>query len=135
MENVVKLEFPIIEDDRGNLSVYECEQNVPFIIQRVFTVTANIGEIRGNHAHKKCKQLLVCLSGKIEVTVDDGQMEEVHVLDNKGQGLLMLPGIWGKQKYLSDNAILMVLCDRVYETSDYLNNYKDFLKFKEKNIK
>ena len=55
-----------------SLSVFEEGQNIPFSVSRVFVVNAGNGSVRGKHAHKECIQLLVCLSGSIEVICDDG---------------------------------------------------------------
>jgi len=123
------ISFPTHEDGNGILGVYECGEHVPFDIHRVFTISASAGDIRGDHAHKKCTQLLVCISGKIHVTCDDGSAVDRYVLDNMGDGLLIPPGIWAKQEYLVDGAVLMVLCDHVYEADDYVRDYNDFRKF------
>ncbi len=129
MANATPIHFQKHEDANGVLCVYECGRHVPFDIQRVFTISARAGDIRGDHAHKKCVQLLVCVSGKIRVTCDDGSVVDQYVLDNMGAGLLIPPGIWAKQEYLADGAVLMVLCDRVYEADDYLRDYDDYKAF------
>lgn len=113
-------------DNNGDLCVYECGQHVPFNIRRVFTVSAKAGDIRGNHTHKKCTQLLVCVTGQIRVTCDDGSVITQHLLDSMDVGLLVPPGIWAKEEYLMDDAVLMVLCDRGYEAEDYIRDYNNF---------
>lgn len=123
------INFPEYSDLNGVLCVYECEKEVPFVIKRVFTVTAMRGDPRGDHAHKKCTQLLVCVSGEIRVTCDDGTNVSKHLLKGMGKGILVPPGIWAKQEYLTDGAVLMVLCDRGYEDEDYIRTYEKFKKF------
>lgn len=123
------IRFPKIENSNGVLSVYQAGDHVPFDIRRIFTVSAGEGSIRGNHAHKACTQLLVCTHGKIRVTCDDGSTEEHCDLDDTGLGLLIPPGIWARQQYVTDDAVLMVLCDLGYEESDYLRDYDAFLRF------
>ena len=61
MTTVTKIRFNKFEDPNGVLCVYEGGRQVPFDIRRVFSVTAEAGDIRGDHAHKQCTQLLVCL--------------------------------------------------------------------------
>ena len=126
MSRPISVQFPTHEDATGRLSVYEAGQSVPFDIKRVFTVTAAAGESGGDHAHKRCTQLLVCVSGKIRVTCDDGSKVSDFLLDSTRMGLLMPPGIWARQEYLSEGATLMVLCDRFYEVEDYIRDYHDF---------
>src|SRR4051812_26641800 len=116
-------------DDNGVLCVYECGRHVPFDIRRVFTISARHGDVRGDHAHKKCTQLLVCVSGQIHVACDDGSVVSEYLLDGMGVGLLVPPGIWATEKYLENDAVLMVLCDRGYEAEDYIRDYKDFKTF------
>jgi dTDP-4-dehydrorhamnose 3,5-epimerase-like enzyme len=89
-------------------------------------VSALKGSIRGEHAHKKCSQFMVCVSGAIEVTCDNGIEETTYQLDSPSTGLNVEPGIWAKEKYLTENAVLMVLCDRHYEKEDYIHSYNEF---------
>lgn len=110
----------------GALSVFEGGAGVPFQIARVFTVAAVDGAIRGRHAHRQCSQLLVCLSGEIEAIADDGERRRVEYLSGPEEGLLLPPMIWGEQRYLGADALLLVLCDRGYEEADYLRDYDAF---------
>ncbi len=118
--------FPKHMDPNGTLCVYECGRHVDFAIQRVFAVFAENGEVRGEHAHKQCTQLLVCVSGKIRVTCDDGATATDYLLDDMSVGLLIPPGIWAKETYVEGNALLMVLCDRAYEADDYIRDYSEY---------
>jgi len=118
--------FPKYLDPNGVLCVYESGQKVPFDVRRVFTVSAMGGDIRGDHAHKQCSQLLVCVSGQIRVACDDGLVVTHHLLDSMNCGLLIPPRIWAREEYLTDGAVLMVLCDRHYEAEDYLRDYNEF---------
>lgn len=131
MTKATAIHFPRYLDPNGVLCVYESGQQVPFDIRRVFTVSAMEGDMRGDHAHKLCSQLLVCVSGRIRVICDDGFAITYHQLDSMNHGLLVPPGIWAKEEYLTDGAVLMVLCDRCYEEDDYIRNYNDFKKFVE----
>lgn len=129
MSNVRLVQFQKHKDPNGVLCVYEHGRPIPFEIQRVFTILAATADVRGDHAHKKCTQLLVCLSGKIRVTCDDGSTVTQYALDSMDTGLLIPPGVWARQEYMMNGAILMVLCDRVYEAEDYLRDYAEFKEF------
>lgn len=119
--------FPKHIDPNGVLCVYESGKTVPFDIKRVFTVTARANDVRGDHAHKQCSQLLVCLAGAILVSCDNGVAVTDFTLDNMGMGLLIPPGIWATQQYIEDHSVLMVLCDRGYEKDDYIRVREDFI--------
>lgn len=120
------IRFPKHADMNGVLCVYESGREVPFDIRRVFTVSARTGDIRGNHAHRKCSQLLVCMAGEIRVACDDGVEVSHHLLNDVESGLLIPPGIWAREDYMTDGAVLMVLCDRIYEADDYIRDYDEF---------
>jgi len=126
MSTIATIHFQQHADVNGVLCVYESGRQVPFEIRRVFTVSARKGDIRGDHAHKQCQQLLICVSGKIRVSCDDGSVVTEYNLDNLGAGLLVPPGIWAKEEYLTEAAVLMVLCDRNYEFDDYIRDYEEF---------
>lgn len=129
MALAIPVHFKKHVESNGVICVLECGQQVPFDIRRVFTVSARAGDIRGDHAHKKCTQLLVCVYGQIHVTCDDGSAITEYRLDNMSEGLLVPPGIWAIEKYMVDDAVLMVLCDRGYEAEDYIRDYTDFKMF------
>jgi dTDP-4-dehydrorhamnose 3,5-epimerase-like enzyme len=122
------IQFSLHVNENGSLCAYESSDLVPFDIKRIFTVVAKENDIRGNHAHKKCSQLLVCVSGEIEVNCDNGAKKSIYHLDNMGQGLLIPAGIWASQKYICEDSVLMVLCDRGFESDDYIHDYEDFEK-------
>lgn len=129
MIEATAIKFPRYIDPNGDLCVYECGRQVPFDIRRVFTVSAVSGDMRGDHAHKQCTQLLVCVSGKIRVHCDNGAVVTKYQLDSMNIGLLIPPGIWAREEYVTDGAVLMVLCNQNYNEADYIRDYKDFKTF------
>ena len=98
-------------------------------MQRVFVTRAKAGQLKGDHAHRRCAQLLVCVSGRIQVVCDDGRGFREHLLDDMSPGLLIPPGVWAKQYVLEDDAVLIVLCDRGFEVEDYIRDYDEFRAF------
>ena len=125
----IQIKFPQYKDINGVLCVYQVGEDVPFDIRRVFVVKAGKGDIRGEHAHKQCNQLLVCVAGEILVSCDDGEAVAQYRLTDMQTGLLIPPGIWAKEEYIRSESALMVFCDREYEADDYLRNYGDFKEF------
>ena len=133
MKLVKLIELPYHKENNGDLVVIE-GNIIPFNISRVFTVRASKGSVRGEHAHRHCSQLLICTNGAVEVKCNDTRTTEIYVLDKPNFGLFIPPGIWADQKYLENNTILTVLCDRPFEEADYLRNYEDFKLFSKQNI-
>jgi hypothetical protein len=115
-------------DDRGSLVVAELGQALPFDIARFFVISGvPRGASRGEHAHRRCEQFLVCLSGSVVAEVDDGTSRQEVILDRSDLGLYMPAMTWGTQHTYSADAILLVLASRRYEVEDYIDDYDEFL--------
>lgn len=116
----------------GALTVVESNRDVPFDCKRIFYVTTvPQNSMRGEHGHKEVAQFLIAVNGQIEVEVEDGIEKKQFILSHPSQGLFIPPGIWGREKYMSENTILLVLCDDYYSESDYIRDYQQFLNWKE----
>ncbi|WP_287963217.1 WxcM-like domain-containing protein [Alcanivorax sp.] len=120
--------FKRISDMRGSLSVVEFGEDLPFHPARVFFVydVPSI-EVRGEHAHRICKQFLVCLKGSVRVLVDDGRQSRDVQLETPELGLYLPPMVWGVQHHFSDDALMMVLASHPYDADDYIRDYQLFL--------
>ena len=121
-------------DRKGNLSVVENGKDVPFEVERVFYLyDIPGGESRGAHAHKKCHQLLVAVSGSFEVTLDDGRNKRTVLLNRPFYGLHIPPGIWAAEQGFSFGSICLVLASEKYDEGDYIREYGDYLNYKRDN--
>jgi len=101
--------------------------DLPFVPQRAFYVSSvPPGEVRGEHAHHECEQMLVCVRGKIIVTLDTGQERTEHVL-HAGETLFHGKLEWAELQYY-DDAEMLSLCSTEYDAADYIAKYEDFLK-------
>jgi dTDP-4-dehydrorhamnose 3,5-epimerase-like enzyme len=132
-EQVNKLN--IFSDFRGDLIPIDFI-DLPFTPKRVFTVN-NVpkNSIRGNHSHFETVQILICVSGIIEVILHDGFLEKSTVLQ-KGESIIVNNLIWDSQKFLSQDSTLLVICSTEYDKNDYIDDFYKFLKIKsEKKIK
>ena len=124
------VELPCHRAENGVLVVMESGEQVPFRIARVFAILGTAGTIRGQHAHKACAQFFTCSSGGVDVLCDDGIATVTYTLDRPDMGLLLPAGIWSQQTYLTIGTVLTVLCDRPYESDDYLREYEQFQAFR-----
>lgn len=116
------------QDMRGALTVGEMPKDLPFSPQRFFFVyNVPSREVRGEHAHKRCQQFLLCVSGSCRVLVDDGAHREEFVLDSPDRGLLMPAMVWGTQYQYSPDAVLLVFASEPYDADDYIRSYDEFL--------
>jgi acetyltransferase-like isoleucine patch superfamily enzyme/dTDP-4-dehydrorhamnose 3,5-epimerase-like enzyme len=128
IQGVQFYDLPVIPDMRGSLSFAEVGQYLPFEPKRYFLVfDVPSREVRGEHAHKKLHQFLVCVKGSCSVVVDNGIVREEYQLDSPGAGVHIPPMVWGVQYKYSADAVLMVLASDVYGPDDYIRNYDEYL--------
>ncbi len=122
--------LPKIVDPRGNLTVAEEWQSVPFDIRRAYWVyDVPGGESRGGHAHKRLLQLVVAMSGSFTVTLDDGRERKTYLLNHPWEALLIETGIWRTLNDFSSGAVCLVLASEPYDEDDYIYEYDDFLRY------
>jgi UDP-2-acetamido-3-amino-2,3-dideoxy-glucuronate N-acetyltransferase len=123
------LSFPLVEDLRGKLTFAEYEQHIPFQPKRYFIqFDVPNTEIRGENAHKTQEQILICLKGSCSVMLDDGKNRDEIVLDCPNTGLYIPKMVWAAEYRYSDDAILLVLASDIYDASDYIRDYDEYIK-------
>ena len=128
--NCEVINLPKIFDSRGNLTFSE-DGICPFEFKRIYYLYDVPAEsIRGGHAHKVLKQLLIPLAGSFNVLLDDGKNKKEVNLYRPYQGLLICPMIWRELNQFSSGAVCLVLASEKYDESDYLRVHEDFLKAK-----
>lgn len=114
-------------DMRGSLVVAELGSDLPFLPQRFFIVyDVPSRDVRGEHAHRKCEQLLVCMKGAVRAIIDDGATREEFLLDAPDVGLYMPAMTWGTQYAYSADAVLAVFASLPYDKTDYIRTYSEF---------
>ena len=91
------VQLPWHGDERGKLIALEALTDIaPFEVKRVYYIfDTTPGTVRGNHAHKNLRQLLVCVSGACTIVCEmpDGTKTE-HRLDWPDRGLLIDGFVW-----------------------------------------
>ena len=118
-------------DRKGNLTVVENSETIPFDVKRVYYLyDIPGGEGRGAHAHRELEQLIIAASGSFTVTLDDGKCKRSFFLNRPYQGLFVKPGMWRDLEDFSSGAVAMVLASEVYKKEDYIRDYQEFIKFR-----
>lgn len=121
------IDSPIFNDLRGSLAVFD-EASMPFVPKRTFSVFAVPSkEVRGEHAHRRCEQMLTCLSGSVQVLWDDGEYRGEVILDSPGVSIYMPAMVWGSQYKFSEAAVLLVFASEAYDSADYIRSYSEFV--------
>ncbi len=124
------IDLPKIVDPRGNLTVAEGLKDMPFEVKRVYwTYDVPSGESRGGHAHRRCEEFIVAVSGSFDVTLDDGRERRTFHLNHPYQGLYVGTGIWRTLDDFSSGAVCLVLASEGFEEEDYIREYDDYTEY------
>jgi dTDP-4-dehydrorhamnose 3,5-epimerase-like enzyme len=130
------IDFPKIEDPRGNLSFVEEGKQVPFKINRTYWIyDVPGGQVRGGHSFRKQQEVIIALSGSFDVLVDDGKTKQTFSLNRSYYGLYVPAGIWREMNNFSTNSLAMVLSSTPYDDADYIRDYPSFLNNRRENEK
>ena len=125
LANVQELTFPTRGDERGRLIIQEGASDlVPFEIKRTFFIfDTTPGTVRGNHAHYKNRQVLICVSGActIKCEMPDGT-KRAYRLDWPNKGLLIEGMVWHTMEEFSKDAV----ASEHYDETDYIRGYSEF---------
>lgn len=112
------IDLQTFTDKRGNLTVIE--KVVPFDIKRIFYIYGVDESKRGGHRHHKTIQAAVCIKGACTIYNNNGNKEEVFVLNKPNKCLLINPVDWHTMYDFSEDAILMVLASEYFDEHDYI---------------
>jgi dTDP-4-dehydrorhamnose 3,5-epimerase-like enzyme len=127
MSLIQLISFPPLGDDRGSLVALENQQSIPFDIKRVYYIFGTQpGVARGFHAHKRLKQVAVCVTGRCRMVLDDGNQREEVWLDSATKGILIEDMVWREMHDFSEDCVLLVLASEHYDESDYIRDYTEF---------
>lgn len=127
---IVKYEFGIHSDGRGDLVAIENPKDIPFEIKRIYYIYGTGADItRGKHAHKNLKQILICVHGECKILLDNGKEKETILLNKPNEGLYIENNIWREMYDFSSDAVLLVVASNIYDENDYIRDYEDFIKF------
>lgn len=125
------IDFPIIHDERGNLTFVEGEVHVPFEMKRVYYLyDVPGGAERGGHAHRELQQVIIAMSGSFDVVLNDGEEEKRVHLNRSYRGLYIPTMIWRELDNFSSGSVCMVLASNRFTEDDYLRDYQEYLDLK-----
>lgn len=105
-------------------------ESVPFDVKRVFLVgNDSLSLERGNHAHKTCYQLVICIQGEVSIHLvnSSGLKFEVDLDENSENCLLIPPMTWGTQIYKDPFSKLLVLASHTFDENDYIRDFNNFI--------
>ena len=123
------IDLPKILYRRGNLSIIEEENHIPFKIKRTYWIyDVPGGEKRGGHAYRENQEFIVALSGSFDVLLDDGKEQNIFHLNRSYYGLYVPKGFWRKMENFSTNSLALILSSTPFNADDYIYDYEQFKK-------
>lgn len=121
------LEFPKVLDERGNLSFFQNQDQIPFEIARTYWIyDVPGGETRGSHAYKTLQEVIIALSGSFDVVLHDGENEVKFHLNRSYFGLYVPNMVWRRMENFSTNSLALVVADKVYDENEYIRDFGQF---------
>jgi dTDP-4-dehydrorhamnose 3,5-epimerase-like enzyme len=113
------LHFEGIEDSRGVLLPIDFKA-LNFSPIRSFLVNGKNGVTRGGHAHRDGTQLLLRISGEIQVDLALDGEERTITLGPDTNAILLSAPVWSSQTYRGRSPGLMVFSDQPFDPSGYI---------------
>lgn len=118
-----------LTDHRGGLSVIEKTESLPFPVRRVYWIYGTKPDVaRGFHAHRRLRQLCICLAGSVRILMFDGQHADWVTLTPASGALDVPPMIWHEMHDFSSDCILAVFADAEYDEADYIRDRAEFIR-------
>ncbi len=126
------IHFKDLGDQRGCLVAIENLRQIPFEIKRVYYIYGTRhGVVRGLHAHRKLRQVLICVKGSLDIYCEYANERKLFRLDKPTMGLDIGGLVWHDMRNLSEDCVLLVLANDFYNEADYIRDYQEFLGEKE----
>jgi len=121
------IDFPKIEDPRGNLTFIEQSRHIPFDIKRTYWIyDVPGGQKRGGHAYKTLHEVFIALSGSFDVVLYDGHEEKKYSLNRSYYGLYVPNMVWRSLENFSTNALCLILASGPYDEKEYIREIKNY---------
>lgn len=122
------IDFPKIQDPRGNLTFLQHPSQIPFEIKRTFwTYDVPGGGVRGGHAYYKQQEIIIALSGSFDVVIRnlDGSTTKFS-LNRSYYGLYLPPKTWRHIENFSTNALALHVSSESFSKEDYIRGFEKF---------
>ena len=130
MKKIRKIKIKSFKSTSGKLIPISFNKKFPFSIKRIFFLYGKEKKIRGDHAHKKCSQLFMAVSGKMILNIKSPYSKRTFSIGKSSKyAILVPPKYWCSVKFVKKESILMVMNDRYYEFSDYLETFTEYKKY------
>ena len=118
--NPYVIELETHSDQRGLLVTFATE-DIPFTIQRIFTLSVNESNTaRGGHAHKRCWQAILSIGNQLEIRTINEASDWQYFNISSGRCLILPPNNWSELIFTSNSSNALVVASELYDKEDYV---------------
>ena len=89
------------------------------------------GENRSGHAYHTTEELIIAISGSLDVIVDDGTNKRTFTLNRSYYGLYIPKGLWRTLTNFSTNSLALEIASTPYNRADYVEDYGTYKRMKQ----
>ena len=109
-----------VVDERGELNFIDLQSQIPFTIKNFFFIK-NVpqNKKRGCHSNQKTHEILIMVSGSLEVKLN--KKKHFKLTSNNNKGLLIPSQNWIELYNFSNDAICVVLGSESYDEDEKKN--------------
>jgi len=133
MKKIRKFKIKSFYKSTGKLIPLSFNKKFPLKVKRIFFLYGKKNKIRGDHAHKKCSQFFLPITGKAILNIRTTDTKKsIKLSQSSNIAILVPPKYWCGVKFLNKNSVVMVACDKLYDYKDYLHTFNDYRKYLKK---
>ena len=115
-----------IKNNNGTLIPLYFNKLRSFKAKRIFIVKGNKNFIRGQHAHKKCTQIIIQIDGEIEIVIINKKKYKFKLNSTQNRILRIPPMNWVNITFKKNKSSFLVLCDVNFSKREYIYSFKKF---------
>lgn len=121
------MKLQTITDARGSLTVAE---KLSFPIKRVYWLHGiDRDAMRGGHAQKTTKRIIVAVSGSFRVLAKTWSWTD-KVLKRPDEGFVVEPMTWLELSEFSPDAVCLVLASEEHDEADSVRDFGEFIRLR-----
>jgi oxalate decarboxylase/phosphoglucose isomerase-like protein (cupin superfamily) len=131
-----KYSLKTVQGRGAMITPVELKDYIPFAVKRFYFLTKPKGET-GQHCHFEEQEFFVMIQGSCKAVIDKGRGREEIDLSGPGDAIFVPNYVWHGFRDFTGDAIVAALSSTNYKSdrSDYMENYEEYLKIRDKNLK
>jgi dTDP-4-dehydrorhamnose 3,5-epimerase-like enzyme len=125
------IKYSTFPELNGTLIPFYTNKSFPkkFVIKRFFILYGKKKYLRADHAHSKCSQIIIPLSGEITVKIISKKYKRIFKLNTKNKKAIYVPPYnWMTIYFKNNNNSLLTLCNYKYDKKEYISYFSKFKK-------